>query len=52
MQDGHQPIHIAIGFGQLEFYYFLVKKYNIDLTIATPVKFILVANWIHEYFIK
>ena len=39
MQDGYQPIHIAINYGQLEFYYFLVQKYSIDLNIATSVKF-------------
>ena len=38
MQDGQQPIHIAIGFGHLKFYNFLVKKYNIDVNVSTLVK--------------
>ena len=42
MQNGYQPIHIAINYGQLEFYYFLVQKYSIDLNIANLVNFTLI----------
>ena len=46
IQDGYQPVHIAIRFGQLEFYYFLVQKYRIDLNTATSVRSM---HYIDEY---
>ena len=38
IQDGYQPIHIAVQYNQLQILHLLIKKYNVDLnTFSTPV---------------